>query len=151
MQWIIENLPQTLLALGILILIMDAALFGFSTFVFTFLGGSMMLSGIAMWLGILPATTFTALWSNALFTAILAATLWKPLLRLQNKQATTDIDNDFAQIEFKLEQPVDRQGLSTYQYSGIRWKLKSEQPIAQGTLVQVVKSEVGVLWVIPKE
>lgn len=150
MQWFAENLPQTLLAVGILLLIVDATILGFSTFIITFLAGSLMLSGIAMWLGILPSTWIAALWSNALLTAGLAFLLWKPLQRLQNKPSSTQLNSDFAQLEFVLEQPVDRQGHSTYPYSGIRWKLKSEEPLAAGTLVEVTKSEVGVLWVRPK-
>lgn len=150
MQWFVDNLPQSLLAAGILLLIIDAALLGFATFILTFLGGSMVLSGLAMWLGLLPSTMIAVLWSNALLTALLALLLWKPLKRLQNSKTTTDINNDFAQLVFKLEQDVDIQGEATYQYSGIRWKLKSEAPLAAGTVVTVFKSEVGVLWVCPK-
>ena len=149
MTWLLENLPQVLLVAGLALLIMDALIFGFSTFIFTFLGGSLLITGISMWLGLLPATWVAAAWSNALVTAVLALLLWKPLRRLQNQPTTTAINNDFARQQWLLVQDVDIQGLSTHAYSGVQWKLKSEQPISAGTLVEVFKSEVGTLWVRP--
>lgn len=146
----ISYLPQSLLALGIILLIVDITLLGFSTFIYTFFAGSLVISGALMWMGVLPATATVAVASNVLLTAGLAALLWKPLQRIQNQQTTTDINNDFAQLQFRLEEDVDDRGLTSYQYSGIRWRLKSEQPIAAGTLVIVLKSEVGALWVGPK-
>ena len=35
-------------------------------------------------------------------------------------------------------------------YSGVRWQVKSEQPLTAGTLVEVVRADVGVLWVKAK-
>lgn len=149
MSWFLENLPQILLVAGLALLIMDALIFGFSTFIFTFLGGSLLITGVTMWLGLLPATWVAAVWSNALVTTALALLLWKPLRRLQNQPTTTAIHNDFARQQWLLAEDVDMQGLSTHAYSGVQWKLKSEQPISAGTLVEVFKSDVGVLWVRP--
>ena len=147
MTWFAENLAQSLVALGIVLLIVDVAFLGFATFILTFLGGSFVLSGLAMWLGLLPETEVAALWSNVVLTSVLAIGLWKPLQQLQNKKSSTQIDTDFAQVTFTLVEDVDHQGLSKHKYSGIEWRLKSEAPIAQGTLVRVVRTEVGVLWV----
>lgn len=102
MTWLAENLAQSLVALGVAMLIIDVMLLGFSTFVLTFLGGSLVLSGVAMWLGLLPETQAAALWSNAILTTLLAVLLWQPLQRLQNKKGSTRIDNDFANLRFVL-------------------------------------------------
>ena len=48
-----------------------------------------------------------------------------------------------------LEADVDARGLSGHRYSGVDWKLKSQEAIPAGTLVQVERADVGVLWVTP--
>lgn len=151
MSWLAENLSNVLIAAGIGALIVDMVFFGFGTFILIFLGGSLLISGLAMLVGILPSTMDAALWSNAILTAILGVVLWKPLRRIQNKNGSKQITNDFASDPFVLKQDVDIQGLTEHMYSGVRWKLRSHQPISQGTLVEVVKVEVGSLWVKAKE
>lgn len=150
MSWITENLANVLIAAGIGALIVDMVFFGFGTFILVFLGGSLLISGLAMLAGILPNTMDAALWSNAVLTAALGVVLWKPLRRFQNKNGTKQIESDFAADAFVVQQDVDIQGLSERMYSGVRWKLKSETPISKGTLVEVTKVEVGVLWVQEK-
>ncbi|HUH57588.1 MAG TPA: NfeD family protein [Pseudomonadales bacterium] len=151
MSWLAENLSNVLIAAGIGALIVDMVFFGFGTFILIFLGGSLLISGLAMLLGILPNTMDAALWSNAILTAILGVVLWKPLRRIQNKNGSKQITNDFASDPFVLQQDVDIQGLTEHMYSGVRWKLRSHQPLSKGTLVEVVKVEVGSLWVKAKE
>lgn len=143
----LENIAEILMILGISALIIEVAVLGFATFVLLFLGASLLLTGIAMNMGILEATLVTALWSNTLLTAVLAVALWKPLSRMQNKVDNKSVDSDFAVETFMLEADVDIQGKTTRAYSGVQWKLKSQQPIVAGTLVKVVKTEVGVMWV----
>lgn len=143
----LENIAEILMILGIAALIIEVAVLGFSTFVLFFLGISLLLTGVAMNFGILEATLITALWSNTLLTGVLAVSLWKPLSRMQNKVGSKEVDNDFAADTFILEDDVDMQGKTTRAYSGVQWKLKSQQPIASGTVVKVVKTEVGVMWV----
>ena len=143
----LENIAEILMILGIAALIIEVAVLGFSTFVLFFLGISLLLTGIAMNFGLLEATLMTALWSNTLLTGVLAVSLWKPLSRMQNKVGSKEVDNDFAADTFVLESDVDMQGKTTRAYSGVQWKLKSQQPIPSGTVVKVVKTEVGVMWV----
>ncbi len=150
MSWFTENLSNVLIAAGIGALIVDMVFFGFGTFILIFLGSSLLISGLAMLIGILPSTMDAALWSNAILTAILGVVLWKPLRRIQNKNGSKQITNDFASDPFVLKQDVDIQGLTEHLYSGVRWKLKSETPVKKGTLVVVTKVEVGVLWVQEK-
>lgn len=149
MDWLMHNLAQVLLGLGLTALILDMVVFGFSTFILVFLGLSFLLSGLLMWLGILPATLLWALFSNALLTALMAALLWQPLKRFQNKTEPKTITHDFAMQQFIVTDDVDDRGLTHYHFSGVNWKLKSRTPIAKNTLVKVVKVEVGVMWVQP--
>lgn len=151
MEFVLQNLPEILLVTGIGALIIEAAVLGFATFVLLFLGASLVISGLLMYAGLVPETLVAAFWSNALLTTALALVLWKPLRKLQNQRAATQpLDNDFTRHEFVLEQDADIQGKTEHQYSGVRWKVKSAQPLPAGTLVEVVKAEVGVLWVKAK-
>ena len=147
MPFIVDNLPQTLMILGVLALIVEVAVLGMSTFILLFLGISLFATGLMMNFGLLNASLTTALWSNTLITAACAVLLWKPLKRLQNNVDNKDVKSDFAELDFVLSNDVDELGLTTHSYSGINWKLKSKQPLNAGTHVKVVKKEVGVMWV----
>jgi len=147
MDFIAQNLSESLIIAGIALLIIEVAILGFATFVLFFMGCSMVITGVLMLIGALDATYVTAFWSNAIVTGILAALLWKPLKKSQqnsgkDKETATTINHQFV-----LENDSDSQGLSHHQYSGIQWKVKSQQPITKGTLVKVVKADVGALWV----
>jgi membrane protein implicated in regulation of membrane protease activity len=147
MSALVDNLPQGLLILGILALIIEVLVLGFATFVLFYLGLSLVLSGGLMLLGVLPDTLSAALWSNVLLTGLSAAILWKPMHRMQEDKQPQTLKTDFADRQFVLEDDVDSRGLSGHRYSGVDWKLKSQEPIPAGTLVQVERADVGVLWV----
>lgn len=149
MDFILQNLPQALMVLGIIALIIEVAVLGLSTIILLFFGLSLLITGFSMSIGILPDSLTTALWSNTVVTAILAIGLWKPLKKMQNRVDTKPLTNDFAELTFTLDGDVTDQGLTTYNYSGISWKLKSEQAISAGTRVYVMKKDVGVMWVKP--
>ncbi|WP_404343794.1 NfeD family protein [Pseudoalteromonas mariniglutinosa] len=148
MDFIINNLPQVLMILGVIALIIEVAVLGMSTFILLFLGLSLLATGLMMNFSILENSLTTALWSNTVLTAALAVVLWRPLKRLQENTDTKELHSDFAELTFTLDADVDDRGLTTHAYSGINWRLKSIQPIAAGTQVMVIKKEVGVMWVV---
>lgn len=147
MDFLLQNLAESLMVLGILALIVEVAVLGFSTFVLFFFGLSLLITGGLMTLDVLSANASTAFWSNAILTALLSLSLWQPLKKMQSQTDDKQVKHDFADHSFVLDSDVDSKGESLYQYSGINWKLKSEQPIEKGTLVRIARMEVGVLWV----
>ncbi|WP_462160083.1 NfeD family protein [Pseudoalteromonas sp. GB56] len=147
MEFLMNNLAETLMILGVLALIIEVAVLGMSTFILLFLGLSLLFTGLMMNFSLLDSTLTTALWSNTIVTTALALLLWKPLKRMQEQRDSGEVKSDFAELSFVLENDVDDQGLTTHTYSGISWKLKSEHPLTTGTKVKVVKKEVGVMWV----
>ena len=147
MEFLTDNIAQTLLILGVIALIVEVAVLGFATFVLFFVGLSLVFSGALMYAGLLDASWITALWVNAIITAGLAALLWKPLKRLQESRESTDVYSDFAELTFTLEHDVDEHNGYKYAYSGIEWLVKSKQPLCKGSEVKVVKKDVGVFWV----
>ena len=147
MSFFTEYLSESLIAIGIALLVIEVAILGFATFVLLFMGLSLVLTGVLMLVGVLDSTYITALWSNTIVTGVLAALLWKPLKQSQNKTSGEKTISNTIQHEFVLEADTNNQSQGTHKYSGIQWKVKSQQPINQGTLVKVVKADVGVLWV----
>ncbi|HEY7771881.1 MAG TPA: NfeD family protein [Marinagarivorans sp.] len=144
-------IPQLMVTVGIVLLALEVAVLGFSTFILFFLGLSLVITGVVSWVGLMPATWPVILLSNAIVTTVLAGVLWRPLLRLQrdtdNKRAKSDFDGH----RFFTPAAVDKSGATRYSFSGIQWKLKSETLIPEGVEVEVVQADVGVLWVKPAQ
>lgn len=151
MDFLLQNLAESLMVLGVLALIVEVAILGFATFVLFFFGLALILTGGLMMLELLPYTASAAFWSSALLTGLLTLLLWKPLKKAQSQTDDKQVTSDFADHSFTLESDVDDRGLSRYQYSGIQWKLKSEQPLTEGTRVRISRMEVGVLWITAAE
>ncbi|WP_028293143.1 NfeD family protein [Oceanobacter kriegii] len=151
MEFISSHMSQSLLVLGIVALIIEVGLLGFSSIVLFFAGISLCVNGLLMMFGVLPETLTAALWSNAILITVLAVLLWKPFKRLQDNRAPDKLNSDFARDAFVLNEDVHLNDNVTRKYSGIEWKLKSEQPLAAGTRVRVDRTEVGVMWVVPLE
>ena len=144
-----NNIPQTLVILGLLTLIIEVLILGCSTFVLLFFGIAMLLTSGLIYMGMIEANWISTILTLAIITLVLAIVLWKPLKKLQNKPSKTDIKSDFAVITFKLEKDLSPSERYTFNYSGIQWQIKSETQIEKGVMVEVIKKEVGVLWVKP--
>ncbi|WP_297482805.1 NfeD family protein [uncultured Photobacterium sp.] len=144
-----SNIPQTLVILGLLTLIIEVLILGCSTFVLLFFGIAMLITSGLIYIGILEENWITTIFTLAIITLVLAIALWKPLKKLQNKPSKTDIKSDFAVITFELEKDLLPSERYTFNYSGIQWQIKSETQIDKGVMVEVIKKEVGILWVKP--
>ncbi|CCQ10118.1 Putative activity regulator of membrane protease YbbK [Pseudoalteromonas luteoviolacea B = ATCC 29581] len=147
MEWINSNLPQVLAVAGLVALCIEIVVLGFATFILLFVGLSLLISGLAMYLEFLPHTLEAAFWANAILSGILGVALWKPLKRMQDQKESKEIHSDFAEITFVLDKDIDALEMTNYAYSGITWQVKSHTPLPKGTVVKVTKKEVGVFWV----
>ncbi|WP_089138605.1 NfeD family protein [Vibrio rumoiensis] len=148
MDWIVSYLPQVLMTVGVIALIVEVVVLGFATFIFFFIGLSLVISGFCMYMGWIDATLHYALWTNIILTIVFALVLWRPFKQLQNRQTKQDYQSDFAQQTFVLKGDVNSTSDDvTHAYSGIHWKVRSMQPLREGQTVKVVKMEVGVMWV----
>ena len=145
----LEYLAQGFILIGILLITIEVLVFGFASVILLFVGAAMIVSGCAMLLGFLETSWLWAFSSTSGLTFIFSLAFWKPLKAMQNKVDHKETKTEFSDKTFVLEEDVDVQGDSQYQYSGVMWQLKSQQAIQQGTLVKVDKIEVGVLWVSP--
>jgi|SRR5688572_25224749 len=151
MTWLTDNFATLLVVLGVVLLVLEVGVFGFSLFILFFIGLACILAGISMAIGILPQTLVVAFGSVAAFSLALAFTLWKPLKKMQDSGGNKDVKGDFIGHSFTLASPVSSTQTSLHRMSGVDWKVKSGVPISAGTTVEVVKVEVGEITVAVKQ
>ncbi len=149
MDFFINNPGQGLITLGIVLLIVEMAIMGFSTFVLTFVGLSAIVTGVLVYLGVLPSDLLTIVISNAVLASIFAILLWKPLKEFQNRKDTHTINNDLIGMDFVISEAISPAKTTTHRLSGVEWTIKSHVDIDANESVMVEKAEVGILWVKP--
>lgn len=147
---IFPEVYQLLLAVGIMLAAVDMLVLGFSTFFLTIIGLSTILTGVFVAVGLIPESSLAISLSIAVLSAINAVLLYKPLLRLQNKDKVVveDVHSDLTNMNFVLEQDVSPQSPVNYHFSGIDWKLKSGEFLSAGTEVRVTKLAVGEMYIV---
>jgi membrane protein implicated in regulation of membrane protease activity len=149
MDWFADNLIETVLIIGIIILIIEVLVLGFGTFFLFFAGLGAVSTAVLMWVNLIPETLLSAILSSAVFSAIYAALLWKQLAKLQKNVDTTRASSDLVGHSFVLSESISvntpQAEKPTYQFSGIQWQLDAQQDIAAGTLVEVIQVDVGQL------
>lgn len=149
-MWIFSDIAQGLMAIGILLAVVDLLVFGFATFFLTLLGLGMLTSGALIYFAVLPDTTTSILVSVAAFTVIYSALLWKPLKNLQANKQSKKVSSDLTGMSFVLQQDVSPDNPGKYHYSGIDWSVETSEVITQGTEVEVIDLQVGVMKVKTK-
>lgn len=143
MDFITNNLAESLMIIGLLLLVIEVAVLGFSTFVLFFVGLAAMLTGALVYVKLLPDNGLTALLCTGVITGITAIFLWKPLKKMQSSVSKTKAQGDLVGHSFILQEEVSPTHVVMYPYSGVEWKLITTQPIAAGTKVEVIDAEVG--------
>jgi hypothetical protein len=147
MDWAFNNLAESLLILGILLLALEVVVLGFSTFVLFFVGCAAVVTAGLLYVGIIPDTMLAAMFSTGLLTALSAVLLWKPLKSMQTDVDTTKVKSDLVGHRFVLVEDVAPELTPDYHYSGINWKLITSENIVAGTRVEVVQAAVGKFYI----
>jgi membrane protein implicated in regulation of membrane protease activity len=147
MDWAFNNLAESLLILGILLLVIEVAVFGFSTFVLFFVGCAAVVTAGLLYVGIIPDTGLSAMLSTGVLTGLSAVLLWKPLKNMQTQVDTTKAQGDLVGHNFILVEDVAPDLTPEYHYSGISWKLKANEHLVAGTQVEVTQADVGVFHI----
>ena len=147
MDWAFNNLAESLLILGILLLVIEVAVLGFSTFVLFFVGCAAVVTAGLLYIGIIPDTWLSAMFSTGILTGILAILLWKSLKNMQTQVETTKVKGDLVGHSFILVEDVAPELTPEYHYSGINWKLMANEHLVAGTQVEVTQADVGVFHI----
>jgi len=150
MDNMLTNLPHFLLGLGLVLLILEVIM-GFTTILLLTLGISMMLTSGLMYVGIIDESLLSAFVVIAVVDAVLTVIVWRPLKMLQRDRAPKEVKSDWIGTTFDLESDVAPGAPGSARFSGVMWTVKTTEPITQGTTVEVVRVEVGVLHVKPTE
>jgi hypothetical protein len=150
MNWINDNLSESLIIVGLALLVIEVVVLGFSTFVLFFVGLAAVVAGGLMTVGVVPYSMLSALSSLGVLTALLALLLWRPLKSMQGKVESKKVTSDLVGHSFILNEAVSMTKNPTYRYSGIEWSLSSEQELSAGTLVEVTGVAVGAFIVREK-
>ncbi|MDG0996692.1 MAG: NfeD family protein [Gammaproteobacteria bacterium] len=143
MNWISNNLSESLIMAGLALLVIEVVILGFSTFVLFFVGLAALIAGGLMAVGVVPNSMLSALSSVGVLTAILAVLLWRPLKYMQANVETKKVTSDLVGHSFILNEAVSMTKNPAYRYSGIDWNLSSEEELLAGTLVEVTTVAVG--------
>jgi membrane protein implicated in regulation of membrane protease activity len=146
-MWLFSDMSQTLMAVGLLMAVIDVLVFGFATFFLTLIGLAMLVTGILIHFGFISDGTASILIAVAILTAVFSLLLWKPLKQLQEESDKKKVTTDLADYQFVLEQDIDSSTLGKHHYSGIDWKVESQESIVKGTKVSVVEFKVGIIVV----
>ncbi|MEL0628931.1 NfeD family protein [Psychromonas aquatilis] len=147
MEYILTHFPQTLVVLGLIFLVIEVLVLGFSTFVLLFVGIGSIITGLLMALGFLPETLFSALLGTAIISALVALVSWQPMKRMQNKAESHQVDNGMVGETFILEEDLLVGKKVSHRYSGVDWQVQSKQTLIAGTEVKITRMQVGVLTV----
>ncbi len=73
MDWVSNNLAESLIIVGLALLVVEVVVLGFSTFVLFFVGLAAVITGGLMRIGFLPDSMLAALSSIGVLTALLLA------------------------------------------------------------------------------
>ena len=147
MQYILLHLPETLIVLGLILLVIEIMVLGFSTFVLFFIGIGSIVTGILMAIGLFPETLLNSLLATAIISTFIALVGWKPMKHIQNRVELKQIDNDMIGHQFVLTEELNIGQTVTHRYSGIDWQVKAKEPLPAGTEVKIIHMEVGLLTV----
>lgn len=153
-----NNIHSFWFAVGFLLLIIEALALGFSTGFVLFLGFGALITGGAIWFGLVPATWLASIATFGVSSVLISAALWKPLKWIQHNSKAPEKDNtsDIIGLKFRLDDDITTTTPGTTRYSGIEWQVEIDfaseaKEISAGTTVVVVSVDAGKFRVIVAE
>ena len=141
------SLVQWLLLFGITLLVIEVAFLGFATFILFFIGSAMVIVAVLMSLDVLTNDPQTAVISVTLGTVVIASLSWRFLKNIQKSPQNQNIEVGFIGHQFRLQTDISPSAPGLYNYSGIAWKVVSDDRIAKNVLLEVTQADVGIFTV----
>ncbi|SEG25595.1 NfeD family protein [Marinobacterium lutimaris] len=153
MEFLASYLIEALAVLGIALLAIEVWVLGVSTLVLLFAGIALLLTSLSMYVGWIPDTWQWALIATTGFTVVTGLILWPIFKRIQRTSASDHkaVKSDLIGHSFYLPEDTSLQQPTTYRFSGVNWKLISQETLTKGTLVEVVDLQVGELFIRAKQ
>ncbi len=147
MSFFTDNLAQSLLVIGLILLVIEIAVLGFATFFLFFAGVAAIGTSALLYMGVIPDTLLSSFMSTGVLTLVAALVLWRPLKAMQTNVSSQKAQGDLVGHQFVLQERVSASVSPRYSYSGIKWQLVSQQTLEAGTRVEVTDAEVGVFHI----
>lgn len=157
MGWIMENPGTFWIILGFVFLAIEVTAFGLGSGFLLFGSIGALLTGIAVWLQLIPAQWLFSVGAFGVISAVSAAVLWGPLKQLQSGTPMgQDRSSDLIGHEFLLQQQLTATEHGKTKFSGVDWRveidLEHEQAVDHvdiGRRVEVTRVNAGVFYVLP--
>lgn len=145
-----NNLDDFWFILGFTLLAVEALALGFSVGFLLFFGFSALVTGGAVWFGIIPGTWAATIATFVVSSVAISAALWKPFMSLQNNRKAPEKDNtsDLIGLKFRLDENISTAVPGKTRYSGIEWKVELDfdsdvDELSKGTTVIVTSVDAG--------
>lgn len=150
MEFLSSYLIEALAILGLALLAIEVLVLGMSTLVLLLTGLGLLLTALSMYMGWVPSTWQWALMATTGYTVLLGVLLWPIFKRMQTPSSHKVVKSDLIGHSFYLPMAASAEQPASYRFSGVDWRVVSPQPLAAGTLVEVVDIQVGTLFVQAK-
>ena len=155
-DYIVNHQAEFWIILGFLMLAIEM-LTGFTIGVFLFGGLGALTAGLLMMATVLPETWIAGVACTGISSGVIAALLWKPLMKLQGTDVPQkDNSSDLVGHEFVLDSDISLIHPGSTLYSGISWKVEIDknagvENVQAGQTVAVTSVEVGLFKIKPAE
>lgn len=151
MEWISNNLSLSFIFMGLSLLAIEVVVLGFALYILFFVGLASLVTGILMYMAVIPETPASGLLWLVALTLVSAVLLWRPLRTMQRYMKRLQIQRDLIGYTMILKCDVTPEKPGRQSVSGRRWKVYARKPIEAGTVVEVVEADIRVLHVMPKD
>ncbi|MBC6987548.1 NfeD family protein [Alteromonas sp. BZK5] len=141
-----EDIESYLVAIGLLLMIAELLL-GFSVILLFTLGLSLLITAALVYAGGIEPSILNLFIAVSVLDLILMVVLWKPMKYLQRDKAPLKVKNDLIGNMVELPEDVSPTRSATLHYSGIIWKVNSDESIPAGSKVIIKDVSVGTLTV----
>ncbi|MBF0381992.1 MAG: hypothetical protein HQL69_13295 [Magnetococcales bacterium] len=156
LEYMTKNPMAVWVVVGGLFLVVEAAIMGFSSGAFLFLGIGAWATALLLFFG-MDLSLQQQFLAFALSTTISVLSLWKIFKRMHSKDSSqNNSSSDMIGLELTMKTAVSTSTPGTISWSGINWQVKLDPSVAKdttveaGSSVEVTKVAVGMLTVKPK-
>jgi inner membrane protein len=142
-----QETSQVLMTVGVLMAVVDIVILGFATFFLTLIGLAVLTTGVMLHFGVISDSMTTLALCIAVLSAVYSLLLWKPLSNLQKEPEIKNVTSDLIGHQFVLTGTVSTTEKCAYHFSGIDWNVEADSELAEGTRVEVIDVQVGLMRV----
>lgn len=143
--------PYWLLSIGLVLIIIDVTIFGWSTIILTLLGVSFAIVGALILIGGPFFLTLTGLFISLSICAVACGLVFYFFFKNRQQHTQKEANHGYVGMTFRTEQSISANQAVTLRFNELNWQAFSDVDIPAGTLVEVVNVSMGELKIKPVE